>query len=68
MDEILEKYAPPRTIKTKKPGYDNLFDKPLPSDAKLILEIPESNKTFFDIDRYTNIAKEKGITLKFMPE
>lgn len=68
LDEILEKYAPPRIIKSKKPGYDNLFDKPLPSDAKLILEIPESNKTFFDIDRYISIAEKKGITLKFKPE
>lgn len=68
LDEILEKYAPPRTIKSKKPGYENLFNKPLPSDAKLILEIPESNRTFFDIERYISIAEKKGITLKFMPE
>ena len=68
LDEILEKYVPPRTIKAKKPGYENLFNKPLPSDAKLILEIPESNRAFYDIDRYTQIAKDKGITIKFRSE
>ncbi len=68
LDELLEKYAPPRIIKSKKPGYEELFDKPLPSDSKLILEIPESNKTFYDIERYERIAADKGITIKYMVE
>jgi hypothetical protein len=68
LDELLEKYAPPRIIKSKKPGYEKLYDKPLPADATLILEIPESNRTFYDIDRYTQLAKDKGITIKFRPE
>jgi hypothetical protein len=68
LDELLEKYAPPRIIKSKKPGYEKLYDKPLPKDAILVLEIPESNRTFYDIDRYTQIAKNKGITIKFRSE
>ncbi|RED94072.1 hypothetical protein [Marinoscillum furvescens] len=68
LDELIEKYAPPRVIKSQKPGYESLFDQAIPNDAKLILEIPESNRSFFDIDRYTQIASEKGITLKFVPE
>ena len=68
LDELLEKYAPPRVIKSKKPGYEELFNKPLPSNSKLILEIPESNKTFYDIERYEQIAADKGITIKYMAE
>jgi hypothetical protein len=68
LDEKLEKYAPPITIKSKKPGYDNLFDKPLPSDAKLILEIPDSNLNLPDIQDYIDMASSKGITLRFKPE
>jgi hypothetical protein len=68
LDELLEKYAPPRIIKSKKPGYEKLFNKSLPEDATLILEIPESNRVFYDIGRYMQLAKEKGITIKFRPE
>lgn len=56
------KYAPPKKITTKNEGpiYGQLRVNPdLPLDSKLILEIPESNKTFFDFDRYTQIASEK---------
>jgi len=71
LDELVSKYAPPKKITTKKQGaiYDQLRENPdLPLDSKLILEIPESNRTFYDIDRYAQIASDKGITLKFRPE
>jgi hypothetical protein len=68
LDEILEKYAPPRTIKSKKPGYNKLYDTELPKGATLILEIPESNRNFYDIDRYKQIAEKKGIEIRFMSE
>ena len=71
LDELVRKYAPPKKITTKKEGliYDQLRANPdLPMDAKLILEIPEANRSFVDIDRYTRLAQEKGITLRFRPE
>ncbi|REE01788.1 hypothetical protein [Marinoscillum furvescens] len=71
LDELVRKYAPPKKITTKKQGaiYDQLRANPdLPLDSKLILEIPESNKSFYDIERYTQIASEKGVLIKFAPE
>lgn len=68
LDELKVKYAPPRTIKSQKPGYESIYNQPIPNDAKLILEIPELNKTFSDIERYKQIALNKGITIKFAPE
>lgn len=71
LDELKRKYAPPKKITTKKEGelYDRLRENPdLPLDATLILEIPESNRSFFDIDRYTRLAQEKGITIRFRSE
>ena len=58
-------------ITTMKQGaiYDQLRKNPqLPSDAKLILEVPESNLTFSDLQRYKDIAKAKGVEIRFMPE
>lgn len=51
LDELVRKYALPKKITTKKQGaiYDQLKANPdLPLDSKLILEIPESNRSFFD--------------------
>ena len=68
LNELNNKYAPPKIIKSKKIGYEGLYNKELPIDSKLILEIPESNKTFKEIDKYIKIAKEKGIEIRFRPE
>ena len=71
IDELVMKYAPPKIITTMKQGaiYDQLRKNPqLPSDAKLILEVPESNLTFSDLQRYKDIAKAKGVEIRFMPE
>ena len=66
--ELALKYSPPKIIKSKKPGYDVIFNKSLPTDSKLILEIPDSNLSFFDLKRYKEMALEKGIELRFRPE
>ncbi len=71
LDELKTKYAPPRTITTKKQGaiYDQLRTNPeLPLDSKLILEIPESNANFSGLAKYRKIAEEKGIILRLKPE
>lgn len=71
LDELKTKYAPPRTITTKKQGaiYDQLRANPeLPLDSKLILEIPESNANFSGLVKYRKIAEEKGIILRLKPE
>ena len=71
LKELKNKYAPPKTIATKKKGviYDLLRKSPeLPTDAKLILEIPDSNKRFVDIEKYIKIARESGIAIRFRPE
>ena len=70
LNELRNKYAPPKKITTKKEGeiYDLIRNKELPMDSKLILEIPESNKKFYKIEEYIKIAKEKGIEIRFRPE
>ena len=71
LDELKRKYAPPKKITTKKQGaiYDQLRENPdLPMDAKLVLEIPEANKSFYDIEKYIKLAESKGIIIKFRPE
>ena len=71
LKELKTKYAPPKTISTKKKGfiYDLLRKSPdLPNDAKMILEIPESNKNFSEIEEYKKIANKIGIQLRFKPE
>ncbi len=70
LDELINKYAPPRTITTQKVGaiYDQIRNTPIPDDAKLILEIPESNSSFSEIAKFEEIANSKGITLRFRPE
>ncbi|AEK24504.1 hypothetical protein [Capnocytophaga canimorsus] len=70
LTELKNKYAPPKKITTKKNGeiYDLIRNKELPADAKLILEIPESNKNFDKIEEYIKIAKEKGMEIRFRPE
>ena len=70
LNELRNKYAPPKKITTKKEGeiYDLIRNKELPMDSKLILEIPESNKKFDKIKEYIKIAKEKGIEIRFRPE
>ncbi len=58
------------SLQLKKKGleYDLIRGKPLPKDAKLILEIPISNKSFLKINEYIKIAKDKGIVIRFRPE
>lgn len=70
LNELRNKYAPPKKITTKKEGeiYDLIRNKELPMDSKLILEIPESNKKNDKIEEYIKIAKEKGIEIRFRPE
>jgi hypothetical protein len=63
---MLNKYSPGNIIKTKKPNYEKLYDKPL--QGKMYLEIPDNNINFSDIERYKQIAQQKGITLRFKPE
>ena len=66
LDEMNKKYSSGTVIKTKKDGYEILFDKPL--KGKLILEIPDANLNFKDLDRYIEIARQKGIDIRLRPE
>jgi len=66
LDEMIEKYPPGKIIKSKKAGYEILYDKPL--QGKMYLEIPENNSSFFDIERYKQIAKQKNIQIRFKSE
>jgi hypothetical protein len=70
LNELKTKYAPPRKITTKKQGaiYDDIRNTDLPMDGNLILEVPESNRYFTDIQRYEQIAKDKGITIYYKTE
>ena len=59
------KYAPATSINA--PKYKNeLKSKAL--EGKLILEIPDSNKSFSRIQEYIDLAKKKGIEIRFRPE
>lgn len=65
LQELKSKYAPGTLIRSDKfPRFDGQT-----IQGKQYLEIPESNKSFYDIERYKNIAeKEYGIELIFLAE
>ncbi len=65
LDELKVKYAPGKAINAPKYGND-LKGKVLEGD--LYLEIPDSNLSLPDLQPYKDMAKTKGITLRFKPE
>ncbi len=67
LKEMNSKYSPGKIIKSKKVGYEVLFDKPL--QGKQILEIPISNQNFSQIQQYIDLAKNNyNIEIRFRPE
>jgi hypothetical protein len=67
LKEMKNKYAPGKIIKSKKPNYGILFDKPL--EGRQILEIPSTNQNWSNIQEYTDFAKNKyQIEIIFKPE
>lgn len=65
LKELKSKYPVNELINAPKYG-DELKGKKL--EGKHILEIPESNQVFDDIEKYIQIAKDKGIEIRFRPE
>jgi hypothetical protein len=66
INEFKNKYQEDTVIKTKKDGYEKLFNQKLSGDY--ILEIPEVNQLSSNLENYVKIAKENNIKLEFRPE
>jgi hypothetical protein len=66
LNEFKFKYQEGRIIKTKKDGYEQLFNQPLKGDY--ILEIPESNKLSANLDTFVKLAKDNYVKIEFRPE
>lgn len=67
LQEMKKKYVAGTIIKSKKPGYEGLYDKPL--EGKQILEIPISNQQLGNIQEYIDLAKNKyDIEIRFKSE
>jgi len=65
LQEMKDKYMPGTVIRSDK--YPLLDGKSI--EGKQYLEIPESNKSFYDIEKYKNIAKDEyGIEIIFLAE
>jgi NAD+--asparagine ADP-ribosyltransferase len=68
LSEMKSKYSPPKKINqttASKPQNQGIGTE---ITGKMILEIPDSNRSFSDINNYINIAKSYGIEIKFSPE
>ena len=65
-NKLIINYIQARIANLRQRGYGYIYDKVL--EGKMYLEIPDSNLNFSDIERYKQIANQKGITLRFKPE
>lgn len=65
LQEMLDKYSPGTEIRSN--AYPQLNGKTI--EGKQYLQIPESNKSFYDIEKYKSIAKDEyGIEIIFLAE
>ena len=64
LDELKEKYPEGKIIRSNQ--YPKLDGKPL--KGQHVLEIPDSNRSFKDINKYIEMAKKRGIEIRFRPE
>ena len=65
LQEMVNKYSPGTLIRSDQ--YPRLDGKTI--QGKQYLEIPESNKSFYDIERYKSIARDEyGIEIIFLAE
>ena len=64
--EFETKYRVGTIIKSKKRGYENIYDTKL--RGRYILEIPESNRQSPRIGEYIKRAEKHQVTIRFRPE
>jgi hypothetical protein len=64
LDELKEKYPEGKTIRSNQ--YPKLDGKPL--KGEYVLEIPDGNRSFKDINKYIEMARKRGIKIRFRPE
>ncbi len=65
LQEMVDKYSPGTEIRSN--AYPQLNGKTI--EGKQYLQIPESNKSFYDIEKYKSIAKDEyGIEIIFLAE